>query len=114
MKKRFKAALLSALVYPGVGHFHLKKYKLSVTILAAFTLPLVMLFIEVATKAEQIMSRVNRGEIPLDIDNISNQLTNAMIYNQNGGLNTYVWLLILIWLFAMLDAYRQENRSKAS
>jgi hypothetical protein len=69
MTKSTKAALLSGLIFPGIGHIVLKQY-LRGSILALVTLLAVSAMVKVAfQRAQTIVDRVVSGEIPLEIGN---------------------------------------------
>lgn len=106
MSKTFKAVLLSALVYPGTGHLYLKKYGFGITIICAFTLPLYFVFQEIMTKAEHVLDKINRGEIPLNIEAISQSLTSVTTGPDAQTLNMNVYLILLIWFIGIIDVYR--------
>ncbi|GHE83113.1 hypothetical protein [Thalassotalea profundi] len=106
MKKSIKAALLSALIYPGVGHFFLKKYKHCIVFLVAFTVPLFFIVSEIITKAQYIVDQINKGVIPLNVPAISQALNDSMAGNNPQELNIKIYVLIIIWLLSVIDAYR--------
>lgn len=106
MKKAVKAALLSALVYPGVGHFYLKKTRMAVIFICAFTIPLYFIFLEIMARAEHIVEKINKGEIALNITAISASLSNATQGVEAQTLNIPVYVLLMIWFAAIIHAYR--------
>ena len=106
MKKSIKAALLSAFVYPGVGHFFLKKYYHTAVFACAFSVPLYFIVSDIFTKAEQVVAQIKNGEIPLDIAAISESLSSSMAGDATQELNTKVYILVIIWLISILDSYR--------
>lgn len=112
MKKSVKAALLSALVYPGTGHFFLKKYYLFVAFVCAFSVPLYFVVRDIFTKAEQIVAQIKNGEIPLDVTAISESLSSSMAGDATQELNTKMYFMIIIWLIGIIDSYR-IGREKA-
>ena len=79
MKKSVKAALLSAFVYPGMGHFYLKKHAMFAVFACAFSVPLYFIISEIMAKAENIVEQINNGEIPLDIAAISQSLSSSAV-----------------------------------
>lgn len=114
MKKSLKAALLSALVYPGIGHFFLKKYTQCAVFAVAFSVPLYFVFSEVMTKAERIAQQIQNGEIPLDITAISNAVTSATLAADTQEFNFNIYLLFIIWLIAIIDCYRLGQKKLES
>ncbi len=61
MKKSMKAALLSALVYPGTGHFSLKKYTWGGIFAGTFSVPLYFMITDIISKAEQVVEQIKSG-----------------------------------------------------
>jgi len=112
MKKSVKAALLSAFVYPGVGHFFLKKYALCTVFICAFSVPLYFIVSEIFTKAEQVVEQIKNGEIPLDIAAISESLSSSMAGVDSQELNIKMYLLVIIWLIGIIDSYRIGHAKK--
>ena len=106
MKKSIKAALLSALVYPGTGHFFLKKYTSFALISLAFTVPLYFIFSEIMTKAQHIAEQIQKGEIPFNVSAILNAVHSSTLSADTQEINVKLYLLFIIWLIAMIDAYR--------
>ena len=106
MTPPLKAALISALVFPGGGHFYLKKHFAGV-LLAGISLVCLYLLISTAVDAAQVISlKLQSGEIPLDIARIR-----AEIYKQSaasGSATTEIatWLLVICWLVGMADSFR--------
>ncbi len=106
MKKSIKAALLSAFVYPGTGHFFLKKYTSCVVFACAFSVPLYFIFSEIMNKAGQIAEQITKGELPLDIAAISESLSNSVTAANAQELNIKMYALVIIWFIGIIDSYR--------
>ena len=100
-----KAALISALVFPGGGHFYLKKHIVG-ALLTGISLVGVYLLFSTAMEAAQVISlKIQSGEIPLDMARIR-----AEIYKQSAasGSTTQIatWLLGICWLVGIVDSFR--------
>lgn len=110
MNKSVKAILLSAFLYPGAGHFFLKKYVFSALFAAAFSIPLLFIFSSIISKAQQIAEQLNSGQIPFDSAAIVAAATTATteLVDQELGFNLY--MLIIIWVIAIIDAYRLSRK----
>ena len=106
MKKPMKAALLSAFVYPGIGHFFLKKYIMCVVLVSAFSVPLYFIISDILSKAEQVIEQIKNGEIPLDIAAISESLSNSAIGVSAQELNIKMFVLVIVWFVGIIDSYR--------
>ena len=111
MKKSVKAALLSAFVYPGTGHFFLKKYGVCAFLACTFSVPLYFIISEIITKAEGIVEQFKNGEIPLDIAAISESLSSSIAGVDAQELNIKMYVLIVIWGIGIIDSYRLGRKS---
>mgnify|MGYP003678376544 FL=1 len=58
MQKSFKAALLSALIYPGAGHFALKKHLIGAIFAGVFSVSLLLTLQEVYAMAQCIANDI--------------------------------------------------------
>ena len=100
-----KAALLSAFVFPGVGHFLLKKY-IPGTILAGSAFAgLYFLIAKTVERTLQIIDKIQGGEI-LDITAISELLLKQPTGTEAQLLNTATAVLTISWLIGIVDSYR--------
>lgn len=109
MKKRLKAVLTSAFIYPGLGHFLFKYYVTGAIIMAGFSVPLWLLIKEMFTKTEQVIINIQRGEIPLTIDAISD----AILMSSGASmqtLNMYSYALLAFWIIGIVDLYRVSSK----
>ncbi|MFT4925239.1 MAG: hypothetical protein ACI8WB_001331 [Phenylobacterium sp.] len=112
MKKATKAVLWSALLYPGAGHFILKKYPACIVLVMCFSLPLFLVISEIVDKTNQLVARITNGEILLDVAAISKAVTQMTSSTEAEGLNVKIYIMIIVWIVAILDAYRigREDR----
>ena len=98
-----KAVLLSIFVYPGAGHFILKKYAVCVALIVAFTVPLVFIINEIITKTRQIAEQIRNGEITLDLAGITESALNIA---SGQGLKISIYVMTIVWVISIFDAYR--------
>ncbi len=106
MKMSTKAALLSALVYPGAGHFFLKKYFVCVTLVCAFSVPLFLVIRGVVEKTNKVAELIVSGSIPLDLASITEAVSNTVIHADTPESNVRLYVMLLVWFVGVLDAYR--------
>ena len=103
MKKTTKAMLASAFVLPGVGHWVLNK-KIHAGLFIAAALYCLYMFLEgVYAATQRIMAQVVDGKVSADFVEL-----NQMVHNspELASLSNYLWVLILIWVVALIDTYR--------
>lgn len=106
MSKAIKAALLSALVFPGAGHFYLKKTSAGFVFAVATLIPLYLIIAHMVGRASQIAEQIQRGAVPLDIAAITELLSKPSTETDPWLLNLAWAVLIFSWLIAIADAYR--------
>ena len=106
MQRPIKAALLSAFVFPGVGHIFLKKTLPGVVLAGSSFVAVYYLVSETIKRALQISEKIQRGDIPLDLAAIS-----ELVSKQSDGvdihlINIATAVFIICWLFGLVDSYR--------
>jgi hypothetical protein len=106
MRRSSKAALLSGLIFPGVGHMFLKRYQRGSILMILALLALSAIVARALERAQSIMDRINSGEIPLDPAAITDMVTTA-----NSGADSLIENAALIallgcWLIGIVDSYR--------
>lgn len=106
MKKSLKAALLSAFVCPGCGHFYLKKPTTGKLLLVTTIATLCFLLWHAYQRAQLISQQILNGEIPLELNAIYSAVTQAPVGNEALYINIATMGFILAWLVGILDAYR--------
>ena len=106
MSKATKAALLSALVFPGAGHFLLKRYITGVVLATTALATLYLLIAKAVEKALLISEKIQSGEVPLDVAAITELVTRQATGADSQLLNIATTVLIISWLIAIIDSYR--------
>jgi len=101
-----KAALLSALVFPGVGHMILKQYRRGSILMLSAMAALSVIVTKAINQAFTIVDRINSGEIPVDAGAI---MELAAIPN-SGAEDSIVHIAAIVvgavWIFGIIDSYR--------
>jgi hypothetical protein len=104
-----KAALLSGLVFPGVGHLYLRRYLRGV-LLAAGAAALFYFMISVAVdSASDIAGRIQSGDVPLNVESISELVAKESQGNESTDLAGMA--LFALWIIGIADSYR-EGRAR--
>ena len=118
MKKSLKAGLLSALVFPGLGHFSLKKPVQGVLFSGMAIICLYFLLSTIIEIAQYISAKILSGEVPMDAARISEMITQQLVEMDGGGINISVLLLVICWVIAIVDSVRigwqQDKNNKLS
>ena len=106
MKRSSKAALLSGLVFPGIGHIALKQYLrgsvLVLSALVAFSIVVTSLF----QRALRIVDRISSGEIPVETGAIAEMVSNSTSGADSFIENMAVIVLGVCWLIGIIDSHR--------
>jgi hypothetical protein len=108
-----KAALLSGLVFPGVGHLYLRRY-LRGALLAAGAAALSYFLISVAVNsAFDIAGKIQSGDVPLNAESISELVSKA---SQSDEQSTDIATMILfaLWVIGIVDSYREGRAREKS
>jgi hypothetical protein len=115
MKVSYKAALLSIFILPGVGHLYLKRYRRG----------LVILFLGVAGLGYIIWSTTVSALDRLDdaMVKVQGGATNlkelsAIVGSKMSPVDPYLdavfYVLVCLWIFTVIDAYRIGKQSEVS
>ena len=113
MKVTYKAALLSAFIFPGVGHFYLKKYWRGLAIMFIALSGLGFMVWSVTASAlnhlDSVMVKMQGGTTSLkDISDIVGLKTIATV----PYFDAVCYFIVCLWIFAIIDAYKIGKQSK--
>ena len=101
-----KAALLSAFVFPGVGHFLLKKYIPGAVLAGTAFAGLYFLIAKTVERALQIAEKIQSGEVQLDAATITELVSKQATGTEAQLLNIAAAVLFVSWLIGIVDSYR--------
>ena len=106
MRQSLKAALVSAFVLPGGGHFLLKKHIRGALLSGVTILCVGALFSIAMEKAQEISLKIQSGEIPLDISRITEEVTRQAAGGGAQLAEIATYLLVICWLVGIVDSFR--------
>lgn len=109
MKKPLKAALFSALLFPGAGQLLLKKYTSAIFYASFAFIGLYLLLSNLLTRAQEIIDKIQRGEVAFDLVVIS-ELISQQTANATESLNPAVMIFLIAWLVSIVEAYRVAKK----
>ena len=106
MRRSTKAALLSGLIFPGIGHLVLKQYLRGSVLMLSALIASAIIVTAVFQRALTIVDRINSGEIPVDTGAIA-----EMVSNSTNGADSSIESISMIvlgacWLIGIIDSYR--------
>jgi hypothetical protein len=101
-----KAALLSGLVFPGLGHMILKYYLRGSVLVLGSVLALAVLVTVIVQRALGVLDQINAGTIAPDAESIAASVSASAA--AGGSLIEQTALIVLgcCWLIGIVDAYR--------
>jgi hypothetical protein len=106
MKRSSKAALLSGLIFPGIGHMVLKKYLRASVLMLSALVALSVIVTRVFQRALTIVDRINSGDIPVEAGAIAEMVSNSTSGADSLVESTAVIVLGVCWLIGIIDSYR--------
>jgi hypothetical protein len=101
-----KGALLSGLVFPGLGQVILKHYKRGTILILTFSASLVVILIKAVQQAFTILERIELEGGAIDMSTISKAATQASTTSDSFIFKFFLLLSILCWIVGVVDAYR--------
>ncbi len=106
MKRSTKAALLSALVFPGIGHLYLKRFPLGLLLSAGSAFASYFVVSRAVGKALPIAERIRREGVPLDADAIARLVSEHSLGADNSSIGVAAIAFLVLWLVGIFDSHR--------
>ena len=106
MNKSLKGAVLSGLIFPGLGQVVLKHYKRGVVIMLTALISLSVIVVKAVQRALSILEKIELESGTISMSTISNTVTQASTNSGNLTLNFFLLLIIACWIIGIVDAYR--------
>ena len=104
MKASSKAALLSALVFPGLGQMYLKRYVRGLIPMVLILIGLGVLIVQATVGALQVLDKIQLQGGTVDMNAVSNLAAGSSTHG-----DPYSSLISLgiagCWVFSVIDAY---------
>jgi len=112
MSRSTKAALMSAFLFPGAGHFYLKQYFTGTVLIGAALGSLSYLSIKIIDRALLIAEEIQAGKVQLNVTEIT-----ELVSKQSAGSEAYLSniataVLLISWLIGIIDSYRAGLKQK--
>ncbi|HEV7816962.1 MAG TPA: DUF6677 family protein [Janthinobacterium sp.] len=104
MKRSIKAALLSALVFPGVGHFTLRRPARGCLFLLPAAIGAIYMFRQVMQRVDMVMGKIQDGTLALDPQALSEQISAAP--GAEGPMMTAAAVVCVVcWAGSIIDSF---------
>jgi len=110
MNQPVKAALLSALVFPGVGQIVNGHVKRGWTFVAIVAVLLVLIISKLMQQALLVLEELQKKGAAIDINEVSRISAEVVSFSDNLFLNITLLLLMATWLISIVDAYRAGKK----
>ena len=106
MKKSIKGALLSGLVFPGVGQIVLRHYKKGITFLLITLACLVLIAMKAVQQTLIIVEKIESMDSASDMITISNSAVQVTTTYDSLFFNIALLVIALCWIISIVDAYK--------
>ena len=116
MKKSTKAALLSGLVFPGLGHLVSRTYYRAAALIASSLIAIYVFTSITVRQAMTVVDRVLSGELDIENSSISELALASLDPADSTAANQALLVFGVLWIIAIVDAWRQGaamDRSQA-
>ena len=110
MKSAVKAALLSGLLFPGLGQMYLKRYTRGLSIIIVVVLGMILVIGMATVGALDSLKKIQAEGGNADMDTILN-LAATSSSHYAAYSNMILLFIAFCWLFSVIDAYRIGKRS---
>ena len=109
MKNRTKAILLSAIIFPGTGHWFLKRYITAVILFSVSSISIYFLFSIAIESARKISEQIMQGTIRPDLANIIAAVSKQSVTSDTPIFNAATMIVVICWIAGIADSYRTGN-----
>ena len=106
MRKSIKAVLLSALVFPGTGHFVIKKPVFGSVLVGITLFCLYHLISTVVEISRDLSAKIQTGEIPYDVAKISELVSEKLAGSDEQLIGLSTLGIIICWIIGVVDSFR--------
>jgi hypothetical protein len=106
MNNAVKGALLSGLVFPGLGQLVLRQYRRGAVIMLAVLLSLAVIIVDILRQALDILEKIELQGDAIDINAISNVAAEETARSGGAMINLLMLVVAVCWVAGTLDAYR--------
>ena len=111
MTPAVKAALLSGLIFPGIGQLTLGAIKRGWLIIITTLVSLLTLIYLAVQEARLILDKLQQNNQLIDMQAIRQAAAQSSGFSDNAFMNSLLIIVILCWLFSIVDAYRLAQKT---
>lgn len=114
MKNSLKGALLSGLVFPGLGQMVLQQAKRGAALMLITLLSMAVIVVKTVQKAFAVLEKMKAEGAAMDIRAVSDAAAQATTASESFLLNALLLVIVVCWIFGIVDAYRIGKRKDAA
>ncbi len=106
MNSSLKGALLSGLIFPGLGQFVLKHYKRGIALMLTVFVSLLIIVVKVGQQAFSLLKKIGEEGDEMNLSTILNATSGASTTSDSLTYYIVLFLVIFCWVVGVGDAYR--------
>jgi len=106
MTRSAKAALLSGLIFPGVGHIVLRYYLRGSILTLISLIGLTVLVAQAMKQALTIVDRISNDEVAFEVGAITELIHSSTIHGDGAASTVAALALGTCWVIGIIDSYR--------
>jgi len=110
MNNSLKGALLSGVVFPGLGQVILKHYKRGIALMLIVLVSLLVIVVKAVQQVFTVLEKIESEGGAINMSTISNAVTQATTTSDSFIFNFVLLLIIFCWIIGVVDAYRIGKR----
>jgi len=110
MNNSLKGALLSGLVFPGLGQVILKHYKRGIALMLIILAGLLVIIAKAVQQAFTILEKIESEGGAIDMSAISKVATQVSTTSESLLFKLLLLLIIFCWIIGVVDAYISGRR----
>ena len=106
MNKSTKAALLSALVFPGSGHFFLKKKAVGIILAGGSLFGVYYIISKILGMTAKLTEKIQSGQVQPDIAALRELIMTELAGDSSRFLSSVTMVIMIFWFVGVVDSYR--------
>jgi TM2 domain-containing membrane protein YozV len=110
MNNSIKGALLSGLVFPGLGQVVLKHYKRGIAFIIVGLIIMMVIVVKAVQQALTILEKIDAEGGVISMNTITNAVIQASTPSESLTFKLLLFSLFLCWILGVVDAYRVGKR----
>jgi TM2 domain-containing membrane protein YozV len=114
LKNSLKGALLSGLIFPGLGQMVLKRYRRGVVLMLAVIAALTVMIMTAVQQAYAVLENIEASGVTPDSDSIRQAAEQAAAASDSRIIPAMALVIMVCWVGGIIDAYligRQQDRA---